>query len=415
MLTDPGIVRTQALSPAHQPPFTGPGNQPAIDAIDPAWDTALETFETCQAEIEEQAPGAPEIPNNDAPIVDDIDAAVITTTKLASAAAQARTLSWNLSTESSVNSTGLSLNGVIFKIDIREFTAPTGDRSYQFTNPRVEAGGQAIRVRYVELIFNGQYQRGATTFKTADRRVPANQERVISNGTLAFNEIPSPQDTISFGIGQIESIDFDPPTFQQLVSANGVFGQNCIGCHGADNPRAGLNITNYTQLVGQFYVAPNQPGLSLLYSRINDTVDPMPPAGVVATALRKRVLDWILDGAPSGAASPSSASGLPLELSANNPNGTVLMTNVSIPQGVQTVNLIMSVLDPDQMAEAQVSINGAAAITLFGDQGVGGNDNQTVTVSIPTPSGNWRQGQNSLVFSHLATQGATIQSVSLNY
>ena len=414
MLTGPGIVRTQALSAAHQPPFTGPVNQPLIDEIEPAWESAYSTFESCQADLD-QNPGSPIVPGNDDPIVDDIDAVLITTAKLADAGSQSRTMSWNLDSETSLNSTGRTLSGVRFQIDVQEFTTPTGERSYQFSNPRIRAGSQAIRIRYVELIFNGQYQRGATTFKSADRRVPANAERKIANGTLAFNEQPNSQDTVSFGIGQIENIEFDPPTFQQLISANGVFGQNCAGCHGGNNPRAGLNITNYTQLVGQFYIAPFQPELSILYSRINNTGDPMPPSGVVATGLRKQVLDWILDGAPSGEAPAASAAGLPLDLNANNPTGTVLVTNVSIPNGVQTVNLVMSVTDPDQMAEAEVSINGNGAITLFGNQGVGGNDNQTVTVTIPTAAANWRQGQNSLVFRHLATQGATIQTVNISF
>ena len=67
------------------------------------------------------------------------------------------------------------------------------------------------------------------------------------------------------------------------------------------------------------------------------------------------------------------------------------------------------------MDELDVSINNNPVIVLFGDQGVGGNDNQTVNLTISTPANHWRDGTNTLVFRHLRTNGATINSLSVGY
>ncbi|NQZ02131.1 MAG: hypothetical protein HRT45_15840 [Bdellovibrionales bacterium] len=417
MLTGSDFVRTRALDPVHQPPFTGPVNQPAIDSIDPAWNDAVATFDSCQADLERdnRNPGpSPTIPEDD-PIVEKIDVDLETTAKTIAANGSPKTLSWNLGNESAVNSTGLNLSNVRLEVDVVVFTSPTNERSYQLSNPRLRAAGQALRLRYLEILLNGQYYQLGSAFKTSDRRVPANQTRQLSTGTLIVNETPNSNDTLALGVGEITEIDFNPPSFQQLVANNGVFGQNCAGCHGGGNPSAGFRIANYAEITGKFLVVPFEPQLSQLYTRMNDTINPMPASGILPTASRQQVLDWILDGAPSGAAPSASASGLPLELSANNTEGNVLVSNINIPNSISTVNLVLTVFDADQAAEASVSINGNAAITLYSDDGIADNDMVSTTLTFPTPANQWRNGSNTLTFRYITTAGSTIERVQVSF
>lgn len=74
---------------------------------------------------------------------------------------------------------------------------------------------------------------------------------------------------------------------------------NCVGCHGATNPAAGLDLsTDFcgTVLDGRLVVEGDSAG-SVLYQRISDAGAPMPPSGLMDQSNIDIVANWIDDGA----------------------------------------------------------------------------------------------------------------------
>lgn len=66
---------------------------------------------------------------------------------------------------------------------------------------------------------------------------------------------------------------------------------NCITCHGGPSPSAGLDLSNYDELLK---VAKNK----ALIKRMNDRYDPMPPDGMLSLEDRMIVFKWLKDGLP---------------------------------------------------------------------------------------------------------------------
>jgi mono/diheme cytochrome c family protein len=103
----------------------------------------------------------------------------------------------------------------------------------------------------------------------------------------------------------------DPPTAVSFADdIQPIFDASCAGCHGVGGA-AGLNLTagaSYAQLVGVEAaesdlnrVEPGEPNQSWLYLKITgnqDVGDSMPPSGLLPSASRDLVRDWIADGAP---------------------------------------------------------------------------------------------------------------------
>jgi mono/diheme cytochrome c family protein len=83
-----------------------------------------------------------------------------------------------------------------------------------------------------------------------------------------------------------------------------ILNEHCIGCHGADHPRAGINLTTYATVMkgGEegAIVVPKDPAKSVLYKAIIGApgVRQMPPRGPKIDAkLAKTVETWIKGGA----------------------------------------------------------------------------------------------------------------------
>lgn len=73
------------------------------------------------------------------------------------------------------------------------------------------------------------------------------------------------------------------PTIESFVTTN------CLGCHGAMNPAAGLKLTNYAEVK-----AATESGK--IVNRINDSNNPMPPTGMLPLTERQKIDKWIADG-----------------------------------------------------------------------------------------------------------------------
>ncbi|QMU62849.1 MAG: cytochrome c [Flavobacteriaceae bacterium] len=68
-----------------------------------------------------------------------------------------------------------------------------------------------------------------------------------------------------------------------------IIDNNCVSCHGATSPDAGLSLTTYTQ-VRTAAESGN------LINRINDATRPMPPAALMSSTNRAAITRWMTDG-----------------------------------------------------------------------------------------------------------------------
>ncbi len=66
---------------------------------------------------------------------------------------------------------------------------------------------------------------------------------------------------------------------------------NCVTCHSGALPAAGLDLTNY-----QNVRSASESG-NLLH-RVEDGVNPMPPAGLISSDLRSQIAQWAQEGFP---------------------------------------------------------------------------------------------------------------------
>ena len=285
-----------AVNPNHKPPYSGEHHQAAVDGFKEGWDLAEIQFNDCLAQQNDGGGdgggggGGTFIPEPEGPRVGTQEKAINATGNY-----QAR--SFNLGTEMLPGQTGVT--GARVEIEVRSFSTPTGETNYNFRNPTVFAGGQAVHVKDIRITINGKELKEGTTWILSDRKVPAGQNREISSSVMITETMVAAGDTFGVSFGTLAPTTFAPARFSELNAGGGTFGQNCLGCHGANNPRGGLDMTNYQEMINYFVVIPYDPTGSLLLSRMNDANNPMPPSGLVNQAARQAIEDWILDGAPN--------------------------------------------------------------------------------------------------------------------
>ncbi len=81
----------------------------------------------------------------------------------------------------------------------------------------------------------------------------------------------------------------------ELVTYTGdvkaIIDNNCIGCHGASNPQAGLSLVTYQQ------VRTAAENGNLIF-RMNNATNPMPPSGTLSANVRAIIDAWADDGFP---------------------------------------------------------------------------------------------------------------------
>lgn len=79
-----------------------------------------------------------------------------------------------------------------------------------------------------------------------------------------------------------DTVYYDP-TIANIMSSN------CVGCHSGSNPSSGVDLTNYSNV--KFQTESGD-----LINRMNDPLNPMPPAGLVPAADRQKIDKWLEDG-----------------------------------------------------------------------------------------------------------------------
>ena len=107
----------------------------------------------------------------------------------------------------------------------------------------------------------------------------------------------------------------------------------------------------------------------------------------------------------------------PIRLRGRNlPEEASINLNVRKPSNITgDVRLTLVVFDADLADEGELEINGKGPIQLFGGQGTVDKDNQTVPITLATPSAWWKDGANTLRFVHISTRGYRIDSAAVDF
>jgi len=301
------LVETRALDANHQPPFTGSQHQQELNQIDQGWLVAKQQADACiaNAGIDTGGGGIDDgiVPDDSQPTQGTIDTFV----KLTQPDKDGTVIRWNLETEIK-DPSGLSFPNAEIEVRVTALTSVTGEKSYTVSNPIIRGGDSALHLQFIAIKINNQLVDTATSYHRINRRVPIGETRKLSEGAMIFSYDVRNTDVISLSIGNLENVTWDPPTFQELNQAGGVFQTNCASCHTGANPQAGFNISvfsdtnsdNATYLQGvwdQLLVSPFSPNNSEIFKRMNDTQSPMPQSGLLPAADTNEILWWIQDGA----------------------------------------------------------------------------------------------------------------------
>jgi hypothetical protein len=100
-----------------------------------------------------------------------------------------------------------------------------------------------------------------------------------------------------------------------------------------------------------------------------------------------------------------------VELMGPVPEEKTIVINVSKPGNATEAAILMSVYDADFPDEGALIINGNTPISLF-DDGVDGDFSDVI---ITTPGSFWNDGDNTLLFTHVASGGYVVNAINIEF
>lgn len=287
------LVGQRAIDPNHKPPYSGTHLTDEVSALDSTWNTAKIQADNCASLAGHSNT------NIDGGIIPDdpvpSQGTITTFIKFLNADKDPKTLTWDLGNE--IKTPGISFNNAELSIDVVANTTITGEKSYIFMNPKLKAGDVSIHLMYIDFIINNQLVSAATSYHSINRRVPAGESRDLAVGATTFGFNVQSTDTVALSLGTLTQIDFNPPTYAELVAPSGVIGANCLNCHDANSSQGGLDLSSRDMVLQQLMVSPYNPNNSEVFKRMNDAQSPMPQGGRLPQADIDQVLHWIQDGA----------------------------------------------------------------------------------------------------------------------
>ncbi|UOF02059.1 hypothetical protein [Bdellovibrio reynosensis] len=296
------LISTNALSAAHNPPYTGTHHTGTISSLKTEWESAVNSWVDCKG-------GS--VANNSVVTGYKTNAAIL---ENKANAAYWGALSWNMSTAADMP-TNAAKFPLSIKIEAQVAMVSGNQVGYAVRNPimSLTTGTQKYRVKGLFFYVNDKLLDSATVYRNIDAVIcagtPVNlapvgnaQLLVLSSikatdkFALQFSSIEKVDATAKCGTTSTETVPVDntPATvsFTQLVSNDpklGVFKSQCLSCHTGAGARAGLDLTNYNAAKAK---------ASVILTRINDAGSPMPTNGLMSSAMRAVVEKWVSTGAP---------------------------------------------------------------------------------------------------------------------
>ncbi len=126
--------------------------------------------------------------------------------------------------------------------------------------------------------------------------------------------------------------------------------------------------------------------------------------------------EFLLSSIDFGNSPPSGTAGsFPLDLRGTTPEEATVTLTASKPADAATATLTLMTFDADIGNEGELVINGNGPVALFGASGLGGNDEKWTEITINTPTSYWKNGNNTLVFRHLSSQGYVIDQATVSF
>jgi hypothetical protein len=105
----------------------------------------------------------------------------------------------------------------------------------------------------------------------------------------------------------------------------------------------------------------------------------------------------------------------PVDLRGTIPEEKSITINASKPANAGDAIITLATYDADFPDEGELVINGNPPVSLFGGDGVSGNDQNSANISFRTPASYWRNGTNVLLFRHTRTQGYIIDAATVSF
>ncbi len=300
-------VERNFLNAAHQATITGAMNQSLVDRSQTAWTKAEESFAKCAKDS-----GDDVIPGLEMLTLHKSDARIMQNARTGNPWVK---LEWDLANEMA-SSADRGKYLMLFSIEVRVSVSGLVNRGYEFRNPTVRLKENATTPYRINKIFfsiNESKLYDVTTFSQLSALIvsmtdfnlapnAANALAVTSvrggdSFAIAFGRLQTESGTIGGTTGGGTTGGTEPPlpttvTHTQLMSTDvnlNVINRACVSCHSGANPRAGLNLSNYTSA---------QNAAALMVERMNDSLNSMPPTGMLSERDRELVRIWQTGGTP---------------------------------------------------------------------------------------------------------------------
>lgn len=299
-------VERNLLNPNHQAGLTGPQNLPLVNSVTEQWLAAENKYTTCAINTGQMT-----------------DVALTTIHRSnENIVARARQgnpwvrLEWDLQTETSTAAEkGLYL--MIASIEVRVALVNDVARGYEFRNPTLRLKSTATKgykFSNLSISINNSLAKDVTTYNQTSGIILSTSDVNLAPGAsqaLAIYSSVAATDTFALVYEKIEIGDFgtigsggtgggptDPlplptrVTYSQLTSTDptlNVISRACLNCHNAGTLRGGLDLSKYS-------IASSMANIML--TRVNDTLSPMPPSGMLNERDRELIRIWQTGGTP---------------------------------------------------------------------------------------------------------------------
>ncbi|MEO0336947.1 MAG: hypothetical protein AAF202_11155 [Pseudomonadota bacterium] len=299
----------QALNASHQPGYTGPSNQSAIQNADEAYSLEESAFALCQSQSQQSC----ELGGS--------RYGLKTKPKGMKYSEQWNTMEYDypLDFVEPVE----EFNGKVtqFSIQYRLYNNNGKTVGYQLRRPKLKTT-EDMKVEGLRIDYNFEIDPYLTTYINMNGYVSKSDDNLIESESetlgivfddsideIQLNHLAISLDGIEFKSKPerdvIDDDDDDTPieeipdtSYTELTSNGGLFKQNCSGCHSPQGGRQPhITSSNLATLKSGGYIKGGDSLGSKIYQRMTDPVAPMPPSGVLPSLQRRTIKKWIDDGA----------------------------------------------------------------------------------------------------------------------